>query len=904
MKIVILLTIIFLCVSCGKKYSGRIAPKAVNGVLDLSSWDFEKDGPVNLSGEWKFYWKKLINPESIKGKKVPTKDYYLEVPGYWNVLKDPITKKRLSDKGYATYILEIKGIEKGKDLGLLMNPFMSSYKLFKVSRDSVKSIFQSGIVGKSSDSSIPEEKKNKSVLSFNEGSHYFLLQASNYFYRSGLFNSAPRLGTIQDIFYEYEIKFFEDVFTIGVLALMAIYHFGLYSQRRKDLGSLFFGMMCFLYTFRAFQTGYLTSWYFKVPSRFIFELFLKIEYITVFLPPFFAIYYISFLLGISFKYTKKISLYTIIPILLVILFSPVYIFSKLFFLHYIQLIAVGIAISITTEVFKASLRGVKYAKFLFITYLLCFGAIINDILNTMLILQTGYIFTSIWLLFIFVQSYILSTTFSSAFKLAENLSENLVKEVEIKSQQIEGQYKDFKNLLFNLDQGFLIFNKEGIVVTESTEITKDLFLLDPINKKVEDIIQLKVGEKNNFRKWISHVYKGMVPFKDLTPLAPNSFEKIQGKFINLEFKPIFFEKNSKKIDKIMCIATDITETVKFEKEAEIERKKAQRLTNILERPLEFLDLISDADETIKHYTQRLKNSKPDAIFRSFHTLKARFGSFQLSETVHNIHNLENYLNDIEDRWNDEDIKEVWNLIEKIRFDHSEFIRKNRRLLEIANNSINSSEDSVNPNALMKKIENDYKAYHKQFVLRDVSGLLKKFILPTKELAKQQDKPINIKVEETDIFVDPKMYKDCLSSFLHIFRNSIDHGIESREERIAKNKSEISNINISIELSTKKDSFKIKIKDDGKGIDPNVIKKIASTKEKLNHLHLDKLSDRDIIELIFEPGFSSKEEASEVSGRGVGMDAVKTEVSKLGGSIRVMSKVDIGTTFEITLPLFA
>ena len=78
--------------------------------------------------------------------------------------------------------------------------------------------------------------------------------------------------------------------------------------------------------------------------------------------------------------------------------------------------------------------------------------------------------------------------------------------------------------------------------------------------------------------------------------------------------------------------------------------------------------------------------------------------------------------------------------------------------------------------------------------------------------------------------------------------------------------------------------------------------MASKKEELNHLPIDKMVEKDLISLIFEPGFSSKEEATTVSGRGIGMEAVKVEAEKLGGEVTVFSKVDDGTTFIIKLPV--
>ena len=484
----------------------------------------------------------------------------------------------------------------------------------------------------------------------------------------------------------------------------------------------------------------------------------------------------------------------------------------------------------------------------------------------------------------------------------DKYSSELEVEVEKKSVKIETQYKDFKNLLFNLDQGFLTFDKKGLVRGESTEITRDIFDTDPRDKKIEDVLKLSESEKRNFRKWVSHVYKNLVPFKDLLPLAPRVFDKVDGRIISLDYKPIYFDNRNKKIDKIICTATDVTEKVKLEKEAEIEKDKAIRLSSILDRPLEFLDLMSDSEEALDHYGSHVADSRPEIIFRSFHTLKARFGGFRLNDIVASIHELESYLNEIENKWGPTQVRKVRELIEYIKYSRSLFVKENHRLIEIASNSMNTIESSGNISTLKKHIDNFFDVYKKNFILKEVSLLFKQFISPTEELAKQQDKEIDIKIEKSEIFINPDRYKELLSALLHVFRNAIDHGIESREERIAKNKNEKAELMINFDLQENK-KFKITIKDDGKGINPKVIKEVGSKKEKLKHINWDTISDNEIIQLIFEPGFSSKDEVTNISGRGVGMDVVKTEVEKLKGDVKVESKVDVGTRFEILIPLY-
>ena len=155
--------------------------------------------------------------------------------------------------------------------------------------------------------------------------------------------------------------------------------------------------------------------------------------------------------------------------------------------------------------------------------------------------------------------------------------------------------------------------------------------------------------------------------------------------------------------------------------------------------------------------------------------------------------------------------------------------------------------------------------------------------------------VKVTIGDSDIHLSLDKYKDFFSSLHHVFRNSIDHGIEEKNERIDQNKKE----EASIEIAFKRKGllfFQVAIKDDGRGIDPLKIREIARKKESLKHLKLNKMTPEELIQIIFEPGFSSKEEATEISGRGVGMDAVKKCSADLEGKVWVESEVGEGTLF--------
>tara|TARA_Y100000591_G_C21520353_1_gene539016 strand:- start:258 stop:656 length:399 start_codon:yes stop_codon:yes gene_type:complete len=129
---------------------------------------------------------------------------------------------------------------------------------------------------------------------------------------------------------------------------------------------------------------------------------------------------------------------------------------------------------------------------------------------------------------------------------------------------------------------------------------------------------------------------------------------------------------------------------------------------------------------------------------------------------------------------------------------------------------------------------------------------------------------------------------------------VDHGIETVEERIEKGKSR--NGNVKFALERVKETIFISIKDDGRGINPDIIRSKLIEKKIQSSDEVKSLNDEEIIKMVFSPGFSTKDEVTTVSGRGIGLDAVKEEVERLGGKISLISKINQGTTFFIELPI--
>jgi two-component system chemotaxis sensor kinase CheA len=185
-------------------------------------------------------------------------------------------------------------------------------------------------------------------------------------------------------------------------------------------------------------------------------------------------------------------------------------------------------------------------------------------------------------------------------------------------------------------------------------------------------------------------------------------------------------------------------------------------------------------------------------------------------------------------------------------------------------------------------------------MQPIKKVFGRFPRVVRDLARQLKKEINLELrgEETDL--DKNLVEALADPLVHLVRNSVDHGIEMPEEREKKNKTRVGTVLLSAEQEG--DHILLTIQDDGHGMDPNVLRRKAVEKGMMDQDAADRLTENECYNLIFAPGFSTKEQISDVSGRGVGMDVVKTKIAQLNGMVNIESKLGVGTSIRIKVPL--
>ena len=182
----------------------------------------------------------------------------------------------------------------------------------------------------------------------------------------------------------------------------------------------------------------------------------------------------------------------------------------------------------------------------------------------------------------------------------------------------------------------------------------------------------------------------------------------------------------------------------------------------------------------------------------------------------------------------------------------------------------------------------------------VKTVFSKFPRMLRDLAKASGKKIDLQLVGEDTEIDKSIIEELGDPMIHLIRNSADHGIESPEVRLKAGKSETGIV--ILRARHEGDSVVVEIEDDGKGIDPAVIRAKAIEKGLLTVDRAEAMPDDEVIELIFAPGFSTAAQVTDISGRGVGMDVVRSNVRKLNGRVGIRSTVGKGSVFTIKLPL--
>lgn len=407
-------------------------PLAEKGVFDLQKWDFSEQS-IDLNGTWEFYWKEFLSPGDLKErdrceidpqvsescpKLLEKKKNHVPVPLEWNYIRLSPEGEYLPTEGFATYRLKIKVGTPGK-YGLKLPYICSAYKLYVDN----SLIVSDGQIAEREEDSIPGKKVLFAKLPDDKKEYDIVLHVSNYQnYFSGIWNKII-FGKEELILREIEISVFRETLVVGVLLIMGIYHLGLFQQRRKDSSTLWFGLFCIIISLRTLATG--ENLWFKIFPDLSYDIGNRLDILTIPLSIYFFIHYLSaiFIKETVLKITSII-IYVSLIMSIFVLLTPTKIYSGS--LHLQQLILLFCVIYYLYILFKVYHSKDEHSFVFILGSLVFIATIFNDILHQNKVINTSFYAPVGLVIFIFSQSYILSSRFSKAFEDVEQLSRNLL----------------------------------------------------------------------------------------------------------------------------------------------------------------------------------------------------------------------------------------------------------------------------------------------------------------------------------------------------------------------------------------------------------------------------------------------------------------------------------------------
>lgn len=465
--------------------------------------------------------------------------------------------------------------------------------------------------------------------------------------------------------------------------------------------------------------------------------------------------------------------------------------------------------------------------------------------------------------------------------------------------------KSMETLLNSLPFGLFYFDKEGAISKERSPETDKVFENFSEHKTIFDFYEFYGENRDSIASVLDATYSGMLPFESSVYLFPSqlSFDSDsnkKNKKVRLEFRPDY--DSNDELLRIIMIATDITALEKEKLEKIRLNEKVKRIASASGDKNGFARFTAEAKKLLASTLESL-GGEIGKLKIGLHSLKGMLGVYSFDEVSTLVHNVETKISEQNnDYFNSAQLKEDLEKISSLFKHQASEVEEilgigkgqiissfNPKKVEILQNLIIADKD-------FSEIKNLAKGLN-QFPLNIVFHRYAKYVEELSESFPSKNFELEFSGDE-EISFDEIESLDTI--IMHIIKNSVDHGIEDEVVRRDRGKSLCGKVIMSSKRYDNS-TIEIIIYDDGKGIDSEVLASKAITLGIYTEEEIARMSEAERVALIFSPGLTSKEEVSELSGRGVGMDAVKSEVEKLNGEIIVTSQAGIGTSFNIKIP---
>lgn len=520
-----------------------------------------------------------------------------------------------------------------------------------------------------------------------------------------------------------------------------------------------------------------------------------------------------------------------------------------------------------------------------------------------------------------------------------------IQDIQRETELVKIESEKTQALLNNMNQAVFNINSTATVIEPVSKFTDFLFPSGVINRSIFESLYKDIDPKSELFTGIKTVLatafgenefqwelvQHLLPRKlSYTPQENNSTEKI----FKVSYAPIWDRAGL--LEKIMFVIEDITELERLEAQLRADRLRAEIIQEISSN--DILSLGRNFFERSQVLFAKCQNAllnwhkDPQAfaeLMRNLHSLKGNSRLFGFKSISQEVHASESLVLDTHRQFHDSSLNltqaqdifdKALRAVEKSLQLYGQIVFQYFRVANPFSQTAGAVPSSSSENQmveiyadnlrrlgdLIKQIPGDgpdVQMLRKSFYhLRDVplKPLLGRFQSMVDEVSKSLGKKVQYKISGENVSLRPEVLEELQDLITHLLRNSMDHGIEAPDERLRRGKPEQGNL----EISTASDGRHIylRLSDDGRGIDEHKLLQKALSKGLIADSQIAQMSRSAILGLVFAPGLSTKDEVTELSGRGVGMDQVKKTLEALQGRIDLQSELGRGTSFELSLPL--
>lgn len=508
----------------------------------------------------------------------------------------------------------------------------------------------------------------------------------------------------------------------------------------------------------------------------------------------------------------------------------------------------------------------------------------------------------------------------------ENIGEIQQKLIEVElwnkilEQKVNNRTMAIRNLLDNVGQGLMTFGN-NLLIHKDYSLECSRIFGEPIENKL--FPHLIFSDNKEEAEFVDQVLKEVFSCRDklktnvYLSMLPEEI-KLNNKAINFEYKLIdnIYSSDEKAI---MVILTDITEYKLLEDKLKEDEKIIRMVVNVAANYSNFMDCVKEFQYFYGSKVHEILDSDKTVsemygdIFRDIHTFKGSFSQFDMYDSVKNLNSMENALSYVGRTINNFTPKDLRAFV--YSFDIIDFLDNDMDILkDKLGTQLFSVGETVQVEMLrLTDIEREimqictpveYRTILpmvRSLRFKPLKDLLNTYPKYTVKLGESLETHINVfDIEGEDVFVDSEKYGGFIKSLVHVFRNSVDHGFEALDTSLEQQDNKA--WNISCNIGTIDNYTEIVIEDDGSGIDFDKIRNKAIEYGLYNTEQVLSLDEKELLELICRENFSTKDTVTSVSGRGMGLSAVKLEVEKLNGKLEIYTRKGKGTKLRFLIPL--